>query len=765
MIPEPDKPPRQGMPPLCWLASLLLHVLLLGWLVFLSPVRIVNRAPKPAAATPDISPARAAQVMEKVSERQARTLSEDVRALEETRRELAAIEARKRDELRATSPLASASIERISVAQANARKAQIEAGAALAKTDAPDDPAITNLIAAIREAQTGADRFQSEALEALAMADPKFEPAYQAQAAANAVQSRAAQSLSEAEGQLSGATVLRARNAPKGNDLEEARKMLRSAGSQLASALSNAVVLSNSLPQLAAQAGTAKTDYAAAQAGGDKARVAAAKKRDSDARKAVENAQKNLARAQADIPKFQQRITEQTARVAKFSGKSGPSGTNPDTLHREGLEKLREARRLQTEAVSAQEHAVRMFADTRNGGTAPAAPPVPQAADLAQLYQAAVRTETELTETYRRLRAADLAMQRQIPLARALALTDVARPARPDLADALKNPQGGAIVADQRQAMLDARLQITAMRALAGSMLAQARGSGAGADGRQALEQLAAEDESQRAKDLTGAMKGGPGSGSGKPGSGRGSAAGTGNGGGSASTAGSGSPGTGSGGSGPGGGASGSGPGLGRGGDGTGSGPPPVQKDLAAVPGRVIGPGAVPGRWMFVDSWYLLGPFDNTGRANIEKQFPPETVVDLNATYVGKRGRPVRWDFFQSPQPRVVPPFDNFNPLSDGRTDGGDTFKARDLEYVIYYGYTELRAVEACDVWIAVGSDDFSKLWIEDQLVWASGKQQKKWRVDEGLRKVRLKQGINRVLFRVENGHAQTEFSLAVCAQ
>jgi hypothetical protein len=168
---------------------------------------------------------------------------------------------------------------------------------------------------------------------------------------------------------------------------------------------------------------------------------------------------------------------------------------------------------------------------------------------------------------------------------------------------------------------------------------------------------------------------------------------------------------------------------------------------------------------MFVDSWYLLGPFDNTGRVNIEKQFPPETVVDLNATYVGKRGRPVRWDFFQSPQPRVVPPFDSFNPLPGGRVDGGDTFKARDLEYIIFYGYTELRAVEACDVWIAVGSDDFSKLWIEDQLVWASGRQQKKWRVDEGLRKVRLKQGINRILFRVENGHAQTEFSLAVCSQ
>jgi hypothetical protein len=168
---------------------------------------------------------------------------------------------------------------------------------------------------------------------------------------------------------------------------------------------------------------------------------------------------------------------------------------------------------------------------------------------------------------------------------------------------------------------------------------------------------------------------------------------------------------------------------------------------------------------MYVDSWYMLGPFDNTGRSNIEKQFPPETIVDLNATYVGKRGRPVRWEFHQSARAQIAPPFDGFNPLPGGNSNSTDSFKTRDLDYIIYYGYTELRAVEECGVWIAVGSDDFSKLWIEDQLVWASGMRHKSWRVDEGFRKVRLKQGVNRVLFRVENGHSRTEFSLAVCGR
>jgi len=232
-----------------------------------------------------------------------------------------------------------------------------------------------------------------------------------------------------------------------------------------------------------------------------------------------------------------------------------------------------------------------------------------------------------------------------------------------------------------------------------------------------------------------------------------------------ATTGGAASGSVGAGGSGSGGAGSGIGVGVGSG-DGSRSEPPPLPRDLAAVPGRVIGAGAVPGRWMFVDSWYLLGPFDNAGRANIDKQFPPETVVDLNATYTGKRGRPVRWDFFQSAHPRIAPPFDHFNPLASGATDdGAGAFKVRDLEYIIYYGYTELRAEAECDVWLAIGSDDFSQLWIEDQLVWASGKQHKSWRVDEGYRKVHLKKGVNRVLIRVENGHSQSEFSLAVCAQ
>ena len=187
-----------------------------------------------------------------------------------------------------------------------------------------------------------------------------------------------------------------------------------------------------------------------------------------------------------------------------------------------------------------------------------------------------------------------------------------------------------------------------------------------------------------------------------------------------------------------------------------------MPSKLKALPGRKIRSGATPSDWMYVDSWYVLGPFDNARRENLDKKFPPETVVDLNATYSGKDNQPVRWEFAQTGEPRLTPTFRNFHPERKRPAPPGDYWTGG-LEYIIYYAYTELYFEQARDLWIAVGSDDFSKVWIEDQLVWSSGKQQKSWRVDEGLRKVHFKQGLNRVLYRVENGWHGTDFSLVIC--
>lgn len=157
---------------------------------------------------------------------------------------------------------------------------------------------------------------------------------------------------------------------------------------------------------------------------------------------------------------------------------------------------------------------------------------------------------------------------------------------------------------------------------------------------------------------------------------------------------------------------------------------------------KVVSEGGAPVEWMFVDTWYTIGPFPNPQRINLNTKFPPETIVNLSATYPGKNGKIVGWEFLQTNKANCVP--------------------LHDEEYAIYYAYTELWFDEAVDLWIAIGSDDKANVWINNLPVWVSSDQLKVWRIDEGLRKVHFQKGVNKILYRVENGWKATSFSLGV---
>ena len=194
-------------------------------------------------------------------------------------------------------------------------------------------------------------------------------------------------------------------------------------------------------------------------------------------------------------------------------------------------------------------------------------------------------------------------------------------------------------------------------------------------------------------------------------------------------------------------------------------GPPPLDATTVSLPAfsllnhREFSP---PPTWLFVDHWQILGPFDNTQRANIDTRFAPESLVDFTATYPGKNDVPIRWEAVESTTPNVMPPFRGYNQAR--KIDGLDeqTAYRSNLRYTIYYAYTELHFEQECDRWLAIGSDDYSKIWINDQPVWSSVKDSKAWKADEGYRKVHFKAGVNRVLYRVENGDDRTEFSLLI---
>jgi hypothetical protein len=166
---------------------------------------------------------------------------------------------------------------------------------------------------------------------------------------------------------------------------------------------------------------------------------------------------------------------------------------------------------------------------------------------------------------------------------------------------------------------------------------------------------------------------------------------------------------------------------------------------IAARAARAAGKG---DPWVYVDTWYTMGPFPNPNRRNIDTPFvDPNAPVDLDAVYRGrgKDGRDLKWQFVKSPAVPVCP--------------------ADDEPYGIYYAYTELWFEKAMDLEIAVGSDDNSRLWINGHQVWVSARHLKPWRASEGYRVVHFREGLNRVLYRVENGWGATAFSFMICVR
>ena len=172
---------------------------------------------------------------------------------------------------------------------------------------------------------------------------------------------------------------------------------------------------------------------------------------------------------------------------------------------------------------------------------------------------------------------------------------------------------------------------------------------------------------------------------------------------------------------------------------------PPALNSFANISGQKITSYGRYAPWFYIGNWYVIGPFPNRRRENINTAFPPESIIDLDAVYTGKDEKSVQWEYISSPSCLVIPPqYD---------------------EYAIFYAYTEIYSERARDLWIALGSDDRSDMWINELPVWKSSNQLKPWRIDEGFRKVHIQQGHNKILIRVENGWRECCFSLIISTQ
>ena len=172
-----------------------------------------------------------------------------------------------------------------------------------------------------------------------------------------------------------------------------------------------------------------------------------------------------------------------------------------------------------------------------------------------------------------------------------------------------------------------------------------------------------------------------------------------------------------------------------------------------SVPGRRVTKDAARHGFVFIDSWYVIGPWDGkydgsrfTHIADRVKR-EPETRIDLDAEYDGKidpvTQKPIRlrWRYVQTDTTCIRTP--------------------DKMDNAIYYAYTDVHFEEDTDVLAMIGTDDASVLWINGEQVWLDD-ELSTWGLHENILHVHFRKGWNTILFCVENGPDECQFSFVM---
>lgn len=161
-----------------------------------------------------------------------------------------------------------------------------------------------------------------------------------------------------------------------------------------------------------------------------------------------------------------------------------------------------------------------------------------------------------------------------------------------------------------------------------------------------------------------------------------------------------------------------------------------------------------PSEWISVNRWYVVGPFTHPGSKrrldDLERKFPPESSVDLDAVYEGKDGRALAWKY------RVY---------GTDFLEGGirlEPYLVDNCPFAIWYFYTEIRSDKDQNVLASFSSDDYGVCWLNRKRVYQSPPETQPWRPFclHNFRVLSLKKGINKLLFKLENAQGTTGFSV-----
>jgi hypothetical protein len=178
---------------------------------------------------------------------------------------------------------------------------------------------------------------------------------------------------------------------------------------------------------------------------------------------------------------------------------------------------------------------------------------------------------------------------------------------------------------------------------------------------------------------------------------------------------------------------------------------PPVDASaLVRGRGRMFGRGGEYANRVYLNSWYVIGPFAGQHGAGMfsNPPHPPETAVLLDAVYYGKDERVLRWRYMTAQSYPLI--------------------LTNNVEDSVYYGYTEVSVDQDCDLTAWIGADDDVQIHLNDRLVWKGGNVNKgayfeavynqdqgyvrDYNRTEGRRVLHFNKGRNKLFFKLSNG-------------
>jgi len=153
----------------------------------------------------------------------------------------------------------------------------------------------------------------------------------------------------------------------------------------------------------------------------------------------------------------------------------------------------------------------------------------------------------------------------------------------------------------------------------------------------------------------------------------------------------------------------------------------------------------LPRHFGFLTHWHLIAPFDNTDRAGYDTVYPPETEIDLGATYPGKDGQEVSWQKYATS--------DDF-----GMVDFNDPFSP--LKQVVGYAYAEYESAEAREVELRLGCKNAWKIWFNGELIFGRDEYHRGMRIDQYVLPVSLKPGRNTILVKACQNEQEQDWTV-----